>query len=57
VRNEPPPINDREDVTAIDAALTELGVITSRQDPFIRKQMSYGMFDTRGTVSSGLMGG
>jgi hypothetical protein len=43
----------REDAAAIDAALTELGVRTSRDDPATRKQMCYGMFDTRGSVSLG----
>lgn len=40
----------REDTAAIDAAMTELGVVTSKQDPDLRREMAYGMFDTRGRV-------
>jgi hypothetical protein len=35
---------------AVDAALGELGVVTSKDDPRLRTEMAYGMFDTRGTV-------
>ncbi|GIL83202.1 hypothetical protein Vretifemale_12058 [Volvox reticuliferus] len=34
----------------ISAALGDLGVVTERNDPEIRTEMAYGMFDTRGKV-------
>lgn len=48
----PPPQqkNNRQDTAAIDAALAGLGVVTSRDDTAARREMAYGMFDTRGRV-------
>lgn len=34
----------------VDAALTELGIVTEKNDPAIRSRLAYGMFDTRGKV-------
>lgn len=34
----------------ISAALGAIGVETEKQDPLLRTEMAYGMFDTRGKV-------
>jgi hypothetical protein len=43
---------DRGDKTCINAALDEVGVVTSKPDVDIRCKMAYGMFDTRGKVGA-----
>jgi hypothetical protein len=35
----------------ISAALGRLGVVTEKDDPRLRSEMAYGMFDTRGKVT------
>lgn len=40
----------RGDEVAISDALTCLHVSTSKDDPSLRADMAYGMFDTRGKV-------
>ena len=40
----------REDTLEISAAMQNLGIVISKDDPEIRASMAYGMFDTRGSV-------
>jgi hypothetical protein len=42
----------REDTSAINAAITGLGVQIDKVDPELRRSLAYGMFDTRGTVGA-----
>jgi hypothetical protein len=44
----------RGDAGAVSAALSDLGVVTERNDVPLRAEMGYGMFDTRGKVRAGV---
>lgn len=44
------PTHNSNDTPAIDRALDDLGIETERRDAALRREMAFGMFDTRGKV-------